>query len=203
MTYFVIMNGAGDRYRCWKVFAPGWTEDLNDALKFHDRKSADDFARGDEDAWTIKQIGGIRLQKQRYHHNPDQGEYGDCYRTAIACLIGMDRDDVPHIYDGTRKGNEADKFRNEFLASKGFGMAQILFPGETTRDDVLRTMGNLNPGVYHLLSGRSETGCNHTVVCRDGQIIHDPSLTDAGIIGPCDDGFFWVEFIIPAHQVAA
>ena len=24
---------------------------------------------------------------------------------------------------------------------------------------------------------------------------HDPSLDDSGIVGPCDDGFYWVQYI--------
>jgi hypothetical protein len=39
---------------------------------------------------------------------------------------------------------------------------------------------------------------NHTVVCRGGRIEWDPSMDDAGIVGPCDDGFYWVTWLIPA-----
>ena len=64
---------------------------------------------------------------------------------------------------------------------------------------VLATIGYCNPGIVYLLSGYSRTGCAHAVVCRDDKIVHDPSLTDAGIVGPHPDtGFFWISFVVPA-----
>ena len=54
-----------------------------------------------------------------------------------------------------------------------------------------------NPDVYWLLTATSRTGVHHVVVCRNGEIAHDPSQTDAGIVGPCDDGYWWVEFVGP------
>ena len=33
-----------------------------------------------------------------------------------------------------------------------------------------------------------------SVVCRDGAIACDPGQDDPGIVGPCDDGFYWVTF---------
>jgi hypothetical protein len=56
VSYFVIMNGKADKYRQWKEAWPTWTSDLSAALKFHDRQSAEDFARDDEDAWIIKEV---------------------------------------------------------------------------------------------------------------------------------------------------
>lgn len=39
-------------------------------------------------------------QHQAFRHDPDNGVYGDCARTAFATLLGVPRDDVPHFaYD--------------------------------------------------------------------------------------------------------
>jgi hypothetical protein len=48
------------------------------------------------------------------------------------------------------------------------------------------------------LTGRSATGCNHAVVCRNDRIVHDPSLDAVGIVGPAfgDPVFgFIIEFL--------
>lgn len=45
-----------------------------------------------------------------------------------------------------------------------------------------------------LLGGESQTGVNHTVViCPDGSI-WNPTHGDPEIVGPCDDGFYWITF---------
>ena len=66
--------------------------------------------------------------------------------------------------------------------------------------EVLTLMKAMNPGVYYMLSGESRTGCNHVVIALDDEIVWDPSLDDSGIIGRCDDGFTWVEFLVPASM---
>lgn len=38
--------------------------------------------------------------KQLYGHNPDQGIFGDCFRTALGCLLNLPPEKVPHFYDG-------------------------------------------------------------------------------------------------------
>lgn len=34
--------------------------------------------------------------KQKYRHDPENGVFGDCYRTCLAYILGFDRDSVPH-----------------------------------------------------------------------------------------------------------
>ncbi len=36
---------------------------------------------------------------QRNHHDPANGIYGDCHRAAIASLLELPMDDVPHFCD--------------------------------------------------------------------------------------------------------
>jgi hypothetical protein len=102
----------------------------------------------------------VRFTKQLFRHKPDEGVFGDCFRTAIACILELDAiptEDVAHA----------------------------LFCAKTFSD-----------GLPYIFSGTSRTGVNHAVIGQGDQIIHDPSLTDAGIIGPCDDGMFCIEWIV-------
>lgn len=134
----------------------------------------------------------MRPQKQLFHHRPAEGIYGDCYRTAIACILDLSPDEVPHQHKEQIDG-EQRQLMEEWLRGQNLCIAAIIF--EADPEVVLDTMKNLNPQTIYILSGFSRTGVNHSVVCRGGEIIWDPSLTDAGIVGRCDDGYTWVEFL--------
>ena len=139
----------------------------------------------------------MKIQKQLNRHDPENGIYGDCHRTAIACILDMDAADVPHFMDKTTgKGEapEANAAVEKWLNKRGLCQIITIYPGETPLKDILHAVGHNNPGICFLLSGESATGCNHSVVACDGEIVCDPSLDDSGIIGPCDDGFYWVVF---------
>lgn len=134
--------------------------------------------------------------KQRFRHKPEEGVWGDCHRTAYACLLNLDPEEVPHVFDRAASGDEAEAALRQWLA--GRGLIQWSLPFQAELDAVLSTMGKLNPGVFFILGGRSRNGTNHSVICCGGKIIHDPSLDDAGIVGPCDDGFYWISLLSPA-----
>lgn len=136
-----------------------------------------------------------RFQKQKITHDPDSGHYGDCFRTAIATLLDVPADAVPHF---CADGRFTIWDVNEWLAENhGVVLMGFAYSGERMGlDDVLRhiktTWGN---DVVYLLSGESKNGCNHVVICQGGLIVHDPSLDDSGIVGPCDNGHYAVEFL--------
>jgi hypothetical protein len=133
--------------------------------------------------------------KQRFRHDPDNGVYGDCHRTALACLLDLVPEDVPHFGHGAPEGEEFNRRIDEWLATRGLCQASVAYGGELQH--VLDAVQRGGPGVYFLLGGTSRTGCNHTVIGCDGAIAWDPSLNDSGIVGPCSDDFYWVTFLVP------
>lgn len=135
------------------------------------------------------------FQKQAFRHRPEDGVYGDCHRTAIACLLDLPKEDVPNF--GEHYGDYAafHAAEQEFLARHDLATVAVAYSG--TLEQVLACQKAVNPDVYYLLGGTSRTGCGHTVVGLGGEIIWDPSLDDAGIVGPMDDGFYWVSFLAP------
>lgn len=135
-------------------------------------------------------------QKQLFRHKPEEGLYGDCHRTCIACLMDCDVTDVPNF--GEHYGNVEAFFAAEkaFLKSRNLAMVNIPFVGDSL-ENTLNAMKVANPGQYFILGGQSRTGVNHSVIACDGEIVWDPSLTDAGIIGPCSDTYYWVSFLVP------
>lgn len=134
-------------------------------------------------------------RKQTLRHRPEEGIWGDCHRTAIACLLDLDPREVPHFGDGGPSGKEFNRRIDEFLATRGLCQANVPYQG--TLEDVLLGLKNCAPRLHVLFGGESRTGCGHTVIACDGEIVWDPSLTDSGITGPMDDGFFWVTFLVP------
>jgi hypothetical protein len=132
--------------------------------------------------------------KQLIMHKPEEGRFGDCWRTCIACLLDKHPDDVPHFLES----GDALLFHKktaEYLETQG--LSKIEYVMEGALQDVLFSVGRMNPGMHYLLGGWSRTGCNHSVICCDGQIVWDPSLTDAGIVGPMDDGYYWITWLVP------
>lgn len=143
-------------------------------------------------------LASIKRQKQAFLHKPEEGVFGDCYRTCIAILLGVDRDCVPHFY-ATEDGQQSDQAR-EWLMERGYQLTQFAF--QTEPSEVLNVMHVVNPLTPYMLCGFSATGCNHCVIALGDEIVCDPSLTDAGIVGAQDDGFTWACVITPIPGLA-
>ncbi|WCD44210.1 hypothetical protein Lumi_071 [Xylophilus phage Lumi] len=137
----------------------------------------------------------MKYHTQAFRHNPEAGVYGDCHRTALACILDLERDDVPHFYEGGCDSSEFNRRCKEWLASQGLAEFKMVFNGEL--EGVLRTMKNVNPGVIYLLGCNSKNGCGHTVICKDDAILHDTSQDQSGVAGPMDDGYWWVDTLVP------
>lgn len=138
--------------------------------------------------------------KQLIRHDLEAGQVGDCWRTCVACLLDRQPDHVPHfLVDCWNDGVLGDKRLRAWLSTQGFGLATVAFAGEL--EDVLLSMKNLNPGIFYMLGGKSRLGCGHSVIGFEDSIAWDPSPTENGIVGPMDDGYYWVSFLVPASQL--
>ena len=132
--------------------------------------------------------------KQLYRHDPDNGVYGDCQRTAIACLLDRRPEDVPHFMEDGVLPEVADKRIDDWLTMLNLKMIFVPFQGELA--DVMDMQARFMPGLHYLLVGKSRTGVGHVVVCKDRDIVHDPSQNDSGIIGPCEEsGMYWIQYL--------
>lgn len=134
--------------------------------------------------------------KQRIRTDPAAGTFGDCHRAAVATLLSLPLDAVPHFADGGPSADEFKRREREFLATHGLVPIDAVYAGrEASVDLILHVVGALNPRVPYLLGGANRDGHDHTVVCLDDAIVHDPSPELLGVYAPCSDGWFWVTFL--------
>jgi hypothetical protein len=134
---------------------------------------------------------------QRYEHDPENGVYGDCHKAALASILGLFWEEVPHFMHelGPKEGEEFNRRQDDFLRKRGLTPIIFAVGPDVDLSRTLEICQTWNPGTYFLLGGESASGCGHTVVCVDGEIVHDPSPKKAGIVGPMDDGLYWVTYI--------
>ena len=141
--------------------------------------------------------------KQLVRHDPANGQYGDCERSSIACLLDMHPSEVPHWFDqpfnpdGTVDDADWQK-RLDWLASRGLrSIRYSIFPDDKqTIDSVLAFVGKRNPDTWYLLLGRTAGGINHVVICKDDSI--EWNVSDQPVTQPLEDGTFIADFIVRA-----
>lgn len=108
----------------------------------------------------MKRVTGI------VEHNPPES-YGDCFRAALASVLGVDAQHVPHFLEDGITVGWLDRLRAWCFAR---GLYHITLDPHTT----------LPPG-YHIAFGTTEAGNQHCVV-MDGEVqAHDPSPNSTGL----------------------
>jgi hypothetical protein len=132
-------------------------------------------------------MSAVRNLRQLIDHNPAEGQWGDCQRTCVAAILGMNAEDVPHFCDAPHYPQGHDEHwqarQDRWLAARGLGTMIVAYSGDTaTLEDVLTWTSRQSPQVPMILAGTSKLGCNHVVVVLNGEIVCDPSGN--GIGGP-------------------
>lgn len=131
----------------------------------------------------------MKPQRQLFSHDPANGVHGDCHRTAIACILGIDAKDVPHFCD-TDDMEEALRREREWLAQRGLTHVNWVFPGSLSLEDILSRSRSLATTPMILL-GSTKRRVNHSVVVLAGDIVCDPSCggpNPDALIGPAIGG---------------
>lgn len=134
-----------------------------------------------------------------YHIQTIHDSNGDCFRTALACLLDVERlENVPHFFNDNPPADEGwNAVREWLLVHKKLFMVTI--PYSSKLEDLLECMKFQNPGIFYLLQGRSEVD-DHVVICFEDKIIHDPASYPPrkdSLVGPSSDGYYWVKFFVP------
>ncbi len=128
-------------------------------------------------------------------HDPDNGQYGDCFRACIASLMDMPAESVPHVLENYGAEEDADFIgrMNDWLRPHGFLFLE--FPTACDEDNLSRVSRGYFYDLHYVLLGTSPRGCNHNAIYKAGDLVHDPHPDGGGIIGPAEDGFYWLGFL--------
>lgn len=124
---------------------------------------------------------------QRLLHDPANGITGDCWRTAIGCLLHTHPDVIPHFVGNDRKWWEDTQ---AWLKTQGYALYEIC-----GHFDQVGHLGVTD--CHHLITGlspRDPANVRHTVVGRDGVVVWDPHPSRAGILG--DPSTWYLSFLI-------
>ena len=153
----------------------------------------------------------MKYLHQTIKHDPDNGHFGDCYRTCIACLLNCHSPaDVPHFADPAfRGGKHEEELAAEWLAREhdaDYMRLDYEFNDSDNQGwaEFRNWMLNVLPNTPHILTVRgSRKDADHCVIARAGEIIHDPSgpLRETSHYHPRrdsdGDAYLTLEIIIP------
>ena len=127
---------------------------------------------------------------QKNRHRPEEGIFGDCHRACYASILEVDLEEIPHFFDQNRNWEDARPLFYELW--KKFSIRELSFAFTGELKGILAMLQHMNPGVPYILGGQSRNGTNHSVVCLDGEIWHDPSIDQSGIVAPTKPDDIWV-----------
>ncbi|NJC36400.1 hypothetical protein GGR60_000890 [Xanthomonas arboricola] len=136
---------------------------------------------------------------QLFRHEPHNEIYGDCHRTAIACLMDLEPWQVPHFAQlaATQPGYDWEAAVAEFLETHGLCSVDVSFGPDNGVEGVFAYMQSRNPGIRYLLGGMSPRGTNHTVVACGGGYDWDPHPDGGFLVGPLTNGHYEITFLLP------
>mgnify|MGYP000571979779 CR=1 FL=1 len=149
-------------------------------------------------------------QKQIFKHDPSSGVFGDCYRTAVAVVLGVPANDVPHVCEkGEKNADDLDGLiaMRQFLRTKGLAISKSVYNGDLGWAAFRDWMQQFNPDTAIIVTGQSSRGVNHCVVMVGREVLCDPitgESNDNPFLGAADvDGEknWWVEAITPMIQM--
>lgn len=150
----------------------------------------------------------MKFHAQRVKHAPAEGRFGDCHRTAIACILDLEPEEVPNFAALPGSFGDAKVFHdnvNAWLATRNLTQFSFVYHGDCDLDSVLKAVDSLNPNLAFILGVQSPGGTDHSVIACGGAIMHDPAGYVDPVWKPLSDpnnpgGFWWVTIFAAANH---
>ena len=121
----------------------------------------------------------IKNQNQAFLHGDSQK--GDCLRTTIANLLGLDRDSVPHfLQEADSLYFECMRLINDFL--RPYGLAYIKV---SIKEKQFKNFGIED--LHHVGFGMTDRNTHHAVSSKDREMLHDPHPDKTGLVKMDDE----------------
>jgi hypothetical protein len=126
-------------------------------------------------------------------HQPPTA-YGDCLRAALASVLDLPAEDVPHFaHDGADPEIVLQRAR-DYLRPMGLTAFVSIYDGSNSRAEVLEYMAERNPDTTYLLFGLVSEGGGHVVVCTGGKVVHNPAWYGCHVVAPGPSG--WITWVV-------
>lgn len=131
-------------------------------------------------------------------HNPPE-QIGTCFRACIASVLEIDVDDIPHL-EKMMYYKKAGYWKGKFYKwayDLGYGVCEWELNFIHSFDDYPDAIAIPSDEIL-IASGRSprHDSANHSVVWKDGEILHDPHPSRDGL---ASDPFIFT-YIFPLSQ---
>lgn len=144
-------------------------------------------------------------QKQLHLHKPDEGSYGDCWRTCLACILDKPPEAIPHYYatfwmDGTNISNLVHNATNNFFLEAGWGVRFVEYPIECDYEQLRTYIDHYFKDMYVIVGCNSKNG-GHSVIMKGYDYIWDPAIDNSGCVGPMDDGYYWIGLLVSTKHL--
>lgn len=122
-------------------------------------------------------------------HGLDPGP-GDCIRTALACLLDMPPDRIPHFAETSDIFADQWKAMVRWLAERGLYAFSFWIKAASLSEAVAEISPTDPAQHYMVICLDKDVG--HCVICQHGRISHDPAkvITPPGELLPFHDGRF-------------
>ena len=121
----------------------------------------------------------------------------------LACLLEIPPKEIPNFADGLAYDKEGVeeywKRKKKWLDDRGWAWASFAFDSSFSLEDMLDHGSELNQKMHWVLCGKSRNGTNHVVICKGGEIVHDPAIDGSGIVGPTNENWWHIEYLVPLH----
>lgn len=136
-------------------------------------------------------------RKQLYLHQPENEIFGDCHRTAIACLLDKEPWEVPHFGHrwATIPDYEWKRDVRKYLRTQGYDEVTICF---IDLEQAFGFMDMWNDGAFYLIGGLSPRGRPHTVIGQGGGFYWDPHPEGGFLQAPLEHGVYEFTFLVPS-----
>lgn len=116
---------------------------------------------------------------------------GDCLRTCIASLLELEPGLVPHFAADGDPGPSSWQRARDWLAPQGLAIWFTAFPGSASLDEVLTSVGAINPDTFYMVGGWGGYG-DHIVIAVNDHIVHDPARGGGGLIRAGSNGYWLI-----------
>jgi hypothetical protein len=151
----------------------------------------------------------MRYHRQLIKHDPANDQWGDCFRTCIACLLDLDCPmQVPHVMHGVTDdaGAKAALAKMNRWLSDVWGLRFVEMP--FTADNITPAQFMESAGAYmgddqrYILTAEGTLGVAHSVICKGDELEHCPAGRGVDdIIGPVHDkktdtGYYWLGLLV-------